>query len=119
MRYLFSVLAISICSAAPASAQTTQPVSPEYPDRDAQPIQPPIPMYPVRAAERGIEGKCEVHFDVDNTGVPYNIDARCTDPVFEREAERAVSKAKYAPKIVNDMPVERKGVVYPIQFRLQ
>ncbi|MBR9835548.1 MAG: energy transducer TonB, partial [Alphaproteobacteria bacterium] len=40
-------------------------------DRDAQPIRPPLPTYPTRAAERGVEGSCDVRFDVDTRGRPY------------------------------------------------
>ena len=50
-------------------------------DRDAQPIRPPTPSYPQRAAERGTEGSCDVRFDVDTRGRPYNITATCTDSV--------------------------------------
>ena len=88
-------------------------------DRDAQPIRPPLPSYPTRAAERGIEGDCEVRFDVDPRGKPYNIVADCTDDVFTREAERAVGKVEFAPKIVKGAPVGRKNVVYPLSFTLQ
>ena len=88
-------------------------------DRDAQPIRPPVPSYPTRAAERGIEGECEVRFDVDTRGKPYNISASCTDSVFTREAERAVGRVEFAPKIVKGKPAERKNVVYPISFTLQ
>lgn len=88
-------------------------------DRDAQPIRPPIPTYPQRAAERGTEGDCEVRFDVDTRGKPYNIQATCSDNIFTREAERAVSKVEFAPKIVRGKPVERRNVVYPISFTLQ
>ena len=87
-------------------------------DRDAQPIRPPIPTYPSRAAERGIEGDCNVRFDVDPRGKPFNIQADCTDRVFVREAERAVSKVEFAPKIVKGKPVGRMNVVYPIAFNL-
>ena len=88
-------------------------------DRDAQPIRPPVPSYPTRAAERGIEGECEVRFDVDTRGKPYNISASCTDSGFTREAERAVGRVEFAPKIVKGKPAERKNVVYPISFTLQ
>ena len=87
-------------------------------DRDAQPIRPPTPSYPQRAAERGTEGSCEVRFDVDTRGRPYNITATCTDNVFKREAERAVSKAEFAPKIIRGQAAERKNVVYPLEFKL-
>lgn len=88
-------------------------------DRDAQPIRPPVPSYPTRAAERGIEGNCDVRFDVDERGRPFNIEATCTDSVFVREAERAVSRVEFAPKIVRGQAVRRVNVVYPISFTLQ
>lgn len=87
-------------------------------DRDAQPIRPPTPSYPQRAAERGIEGSCEVRFNVDTRGRPYDINATCTDSMFIREAERAVSKVEFAPKIVRGKAAERKNVVYPLEFKL-
>ena len=87
-------------------------------DRDAQPIRPPTPSYPQRAAERGIEGNCEVRFDVDTRGRPYNVQATCSDSIFVREAERAVSKVEFAPKIIRGKAAERKNVVYPLEFKL-
>lgn len=88
-------------------------------DRDAQPISPPQVSYPQRAAERGTEGTCEVRFDVNGRGEPYNVVADCTDSVFVREAERAVSRVRFAPKIVRGQAVERRNVVYPLDFQLQ
>lgn len=87
-------------------------------DRDAQPIRPPVPTYPSRAAERGTEGSCEVRFDVDTRGRPYNVQADCTDNIFKREAEKAVSRVEFAPKIVRGQAAERKNVVYPLEFTL-
>ena len=87
-------------------------------DRNAQPIRPPVPSYPGRAVSRGLEGDCEVRFDVDMRGKPYNIEAVCSDQVFRREAERAVSRVQFAPKIQRGRAVERRNVVYPLEFRL-
>lgn len=87
-------------------------------DRDAQPIRPPVPTYPQRAAERGIEGSCDVRFDVDTRGKPYNIQATCSDNIFKREAERAVGRVEFAPKIIRGKAAERRNVVYPLEFRL-
>ncbi|MEZ5945801.1 MAG: TonB family protein [Hyphomonas sp.] len=87
-------------------------------DRDAQPIRPPTPSYPTRAAERGIEGTCEVRFNVDTRGRPYDVVATCSDSMFKSEAERAVSKVEFAPKIIRGKAAERKNVVYPLEFRL-
>jgi protein TonB len=88
-------------------------------DRDAQPIRPPTPSFPQRAAERGISGSCDVRFDVDTRGKPYNVQATCTDNVFKAEAERAVSRVEFAPKIVRGKAVERRNVVYPLEFNIQ
>lgn len=88
-------------------------------DRDAQPIRPPTPSFPQRAAERGLSGSCDVRFDVDTRGKPYNIVATCTDSIFKSEAERAVSKVEFAPKIVRGKAVERRNVVYPLEFKIQ
>lgn len=88
-------------------------------DRDAQPIRPPMPNYPRRAAERGIEGSCDVRFDVNARGKPYNIQASCTDDIFEREAIRAVERVEFAPKIIRGKAAERRNVVYPLEFRLE
>lgn len=88
-------------------------------DRDAQPIRPPLVTYPSRAAERGIEGECQVRFDVDVRGRPYNVEADCSDSVFRREAVRAVSRVEFAPKIVRGQARERRNVIYPLVFNLQ
>ncbi len=87
-------------------------------DRDAQPIRPPVPTYPQRALERGTEGSCDVRFDVDVRGRPYNVRATCSDSVFRREAERAVSRVEFAPKIIRGQAAERKNVIYPLTFSL-
>lgn len=87
-------------------------------DRDAQPISPPQVTYPQRAAERGTEGSCEVRFNVNARGEPYDVEATCTDQVFRREAERSVSRVRFAPKIVRGAAVERRNVVYPLEFTM-
>lgn len=98
-----------------------QPIS--YPpaaigNRDLVVIRPPVPAYPTGAASRGLEGSCEVRFDVDSRGRPYNVNAVCSDEVFRRSAERAVARAEFAPRIVDDQAVERRNVVYPLAFNL-
>lgn len=87
-------------------------------ERDARPISPPVAQYPDRMAQRGIEGRCDVHFNVNVRGEPIDIEATCSDAGFARAAEQAVSKVRFAPKIVRGQTVERENVVYPIEFRL-
>lgn len=79
-------------------------------------IIPVEPIYPPQAVSLGIEGTCDVVFHVNALGEPYGVAARCTDPIFKQEAEHAVSKARFTPKIVRGQPVERRNVVYPIIF---
>ena len=87
-------------------------------ERDAQPVTPPLPVYPPKAIERGLEGTCEVRFDVSTRGQPYNLTAVCTNAVFEREAIRAVGSVEFLPRIVRGQAVERSNVVYPLEFKL-
>jgi len=96
-----------------AAAQST-PIS----DRDAQPITLPHPEYPQKAQTEMRSGKCEVHLDVTVDGIPINIEAICTDPVFIESAETAMVDVVFAPKIVDGQPVQRKGVVYPLEYRI-
>ncbi|XBQ15007.1 MAG: TonB family protein [Oceanicaulis sp.] len=88
-------------------------------DRDAQPLVRIEPEYPVRAAERGVEGTCDVTFDVTPDGVTTNIRIlSCDSSLFERAAIRAVERWRYQPKIVEGTAVRRTGVVTQFNFQL-
>jgi protein TonB len=88
-------------------------------DRDAQPLVRIEPQYPMRAAERGIEGSCYARFDVSPDGTPTNIQiTRCDSSLFERAAQRAVERWRYNPKVENGVPVARRGVETRFDFRL-
>jgi len=88
-------------------------------DRDAQPLVRIEPQYPLRAAERGIEGSCYVRFDVTPDGTPTNIDIyQCDSSFFERASSRAVERWRYNPKVENGVPVARRGVETRFDFRL-
>lgn len=88
-------------------------------DRGIQPITPPIPEYPRDAAARSIEGFCDVHLSVSIKGEPFNVEAKCSDRLFIKAAERSVKKVKFAPQIRDGLPVTVTGVVYPLEFRLK
>ena len=90
-----------------------------YTDRGMRPIQQPIPDYPIKAAQDGIEGWCDVSLSVSPRGEPFNVEADCSHRVFEKSAERAVKKTKFTPKIIDGTPVTVVGVVYPLEFRLE
>ncbi|WP_291842163.1 energy transducer TonB [Maricaulis sp.] len=88
-------------------------------DRDAQPLVRIEPQYPLRAAERGIEGSCWVRFDVTPDGTPTNVDIyRCDSSFFESASRRAVERWRYNPKVENGIPVARRGVETRFDFRL-
>lgn len=88
-------------------------------DRDAQPLVRIEPQYPVRAAERGIQGTCNVRFDVTPDGTPTNVSiVRCDSSMFERASIRAVERWRYQPKVENGVPVARRGVETQFVFQL-
>ena len=88
-------------------------------DRDAQPIRPPDSGPLLRQLQRiGKDAECEVSLNVDVQGVPYDVNATCNVGAYERAAEQAVAKARFAPKMVRGKPAERRGVVYPFEIRL-
>ena len=86
--------------------------------RSVKPIRPPVPTYPSAAINKGIEGTCEVKMDVTAQGRPFNVLATCSDPIFTKEAQRAVSRVAFLPKIERGRAVERRNVIYPLEFKL-
>ena len=88
-------------------------------DKDMRPLQPPVPVYPRRAAEKGLQGDCDVYLSVSPRGEPFDVTAKCTDRLFERSAENAIKKVKFTPKIRDGLPVTVTGVVYPLEFRME
>lgn len=88
-------------------------------DRDAQPLVRVAITYPPRAAERGLEGYCDMVFDVTPEGGPFNIRANCNNSVFERTSIRTVEQWKYAPKIVDGVPVSRSGVNTRLTYQME
>ena len=90
-------------------------------DTDIVPIVRVNPQYPLRAAERGVEGWVEVEFTISRTGTvkdPYVLNAKPQN-IFNRSALRAIRKWKYNPKIEDGEPVERPGVKVRLRFALQ
>lgn len=87
-------------------------------DEDVRPISAPVVVYPVKAAQRNLEGKCDVRMDVSARGEPYNIRPICSHSVFESEAKRSMSGVRFRPKIQRGVAMERRNVVYPLEFKL-
>lgn len=87
--------------------------------REIQAVRLPVPTIPRAALARGISGSCDVRFDVDTRGRPYNVRAACSDDVFRAEAERAVGRAEFLPRIVDGRAIEQRGAVYPLVFEIE
>jgi len=88
--------------------------------RNIQVVRAPAPSMPAIAMTRGISGDCDVLFDVDTRGRPFNITATCTDDVFNAEAIRSVGKAEFLPKVnAQGIAVEQHGAIYPLEFRVK
>lgn len=83
-----------------------------------QSLNPPMPTFPSCAAERGLEGYCYVHFDVDAEGRTNNVFPRCTHKLFDQEAARAVQRVTFRPATIDGEPVDYPGIVYPMRFSL-
>lgn len=76
------------------------------------------PQYPVRAAERGIEGFCAVRFDVAPDGTPANITPTRCDEIFAEATVSAVANWRYEPRIENGVAVWRRDIVTELTFEL-
>jgi protein TonB len=75
--------------------------------------------YPTTAAQRGIEGSCEVVFTVTETGSVIDAvadETKCVTAdgkptsVFNRSSVKAALKFKYKPRVVDGKPVAVPGV---------
>ena len=85
------------------------------PDADVQPLVR-IPHVMPAGAERS--GHCDMVFDVDPSGSPFNIRPSCSARIFQRPSVRAVQKWKYQPKIENGVAVARSGVSTRLTYDL-
>jgi periplasmic protein TonB len=90
-------------------------------DTDVVPLVCAPPKYPMRAAQRGLEGWVEVEFTITKTGAVKDPRVVGYQPstVFNKEALRAIQKCKYNPRIENGSPVERPGVIVRLAFQMQ
>jgi len=88
-------------------------------DRNAQPLVRIPPQYPPRALERGIEGHCDMRFNVSPDGTPINVEAvNCTSSMLSRASVRAVERWRYSPRVVDGVAQTRVGVETRIDFQL-
>ena len=88
-------------------------------EREPVPVVRVQPAYPVRAAERMLEGQCTVLFDITPQGRTANIRALdCTSSLFERASVNAVANWRYNPQVEAGQPVMYRGATTQLVFRL-
>ncbi len=92
-------------------------------DGDYLPLVAIAPQYPTRAAQRGIEGWCQVSFTVDGLGsvVEDSIVVIDAEPpnIFNRSSIRAAARFKFQPRVVDGQGVEVPGVQYVFRYELE
>lgn len=89
-------------------------------DRDPVPLVRIDPQYPPSAQSRGIEGWVHLRFTISGAGnVKQASVVRSSDPVFERNALRAIQQWKYQPQLEQGKPVDREGVEVILRFELE
>ena len=90
-------------------------------DQDIVPIVRVNPQYPIRAADRGIQGWVEVQFTISAAGTVKNAVVIDSAPatLFNGAALRAIRKWKYSPKIEEGVAVDRPAVRVKLHFNLE
>jgi protein TonB len=88
-------------------------------DGEYIPIVKVAPRYPMRAAQRRLEGYVIVEFVVTASGAVRDVTViESTSELFEAAAVEAALKFKYKPRVVDGQPIEVSGVQNRITFRL-
>ena len=79
------------------------------------------PQYPTHAAQRGIEGWCQVAFTVTETGGVRDVRVVDADPpgMFDQASIRAAERFRFQPRVVNGEGVEVPNVQYVFRFQLE
>lgn len=105
---------------APAAPSEAETASQSGPEQEVMPLNDVRPEYPYRARQRGIEGHIKLAFTITAAGKVENIRVMEASPrnVFDREARRAASRWRFAPRTENGSAVSREAVK-TLHFRLQ
>ena len=78
------------------------------------------PSYPTLMAERGIEGQCDMIFDILPNGTTTNVRVlSCTNRAFERTSVRAVERWRYNPQVRNGQPITFQGARTQLLYALE
>lgn len=90
-------------------------------DGDMLPLVNITPNYPTRAAQRGIEGWCQVEFTVTAEGGVENVEVVDGEPpgMFDRASVRAAQRFRFQPRVVDGEAVDVPGVQYVFRYELE
>jgi len=90
-------------------------------DGEMLPLVNVTPTYPTRAAQRGIQGWCQVSFTVTGTGGVENVVVIDGEPkgVFDSSSVRAAEKFKFQPRVVDGEGVPVPNVQYVFRYQLE
>ena len=90
-------------------------------DGEMLPLVNVTPTYPTRAAQRGIQGWCQVSFTVTATGGVADVFVVDGEPkgIFDSSSIRAAEKFKFQPRVVDGEGVPVPGVQYVFRYQLE
>jgi len=79
------------------------------------------PTYPTRAAQRGIEGWCQVAFTVTASGGVRDVVVIDAEPrgMFDSASIRAAERFRFQPRVVNGEAVDVPNVQYVFRYQLE
>ncbi|MEX0738120.1 MAG: energy transducer TonB [Pseudohongiella sp.] len=79
------------------------------------------PTYPTRAAQRGIEGWCQVSFTVTAAGGVQDVVVIDAEPrgMFDSASIRAAERFRFQPRVVNGEAVPVPNVQYVFRYQLE
>lgn len=75
--------------------------------------------YPPRARELAKQGECAVRFDLNADGRAHNINADCSDKVFQSSAERAVRQTRFVPYTLEGQARKADGLTCSVRYELE
>jgi len=75
------------------------------------------PEYPYDSRK---DAECKISFLLDTAGVPFDVQPNCSEPEFNRSAERFAARMKYDLEDSRGNICFQQGVrqVYPIEYLL-
>lgn len=78
------------------------------------------PVYPDNLAMRGIDGQCDMIFDILPNGTTTNVRVlSCSNRGFERASIRAIERWRYNPQVRNGAPTTYQGARTQLLYSME